>query len=623
MNPIGPIYRGLKRRGVEFSNLPIHLSQIDLFVFILHSDLTKVRIGERDLAEKEVKLLKITKGRTVSLDPPITTASGDSGDSIDKLFDEGNDVGQENSVERDDDVLEETITKDASEVAAEKTKKKRKRKVVGDASGSTFPPKRLREDYHARASHTGGKSLATIRDLVPDGSSVPSGVTEPPTVVSVPPTLDDGPTNSVSGLNLRTCPLSLRSPAKDVPVTTVVVTTTIAADVSTIPPPKLNEPADSSDSFYALQDLDSETLHHRFASPSLFALLRAMDYDHLYSEFNVGVARQVCLRAKVRMRAKLSLEKKGELEDKCAKQAVLLSERDAEIDRLKSLLSLKEAEATEAIHLRGQLTIVEAADVAKGSELKDLKEKNFALEGERDVMSEKLSRDELNSKVSSLESERDCLINQKNSLESAFELFREHMEALQDDQALSSLPDHHIRTTMAISCAVNKGIQNGLKIRVDHEQAGRDLSVIEAYDPSTEAKYIDVVNALGAVDFSLLSELEFKKDSSIDDLMDSFRLEGTLAEIPGAKDLQPSPEQLMLPIHRLKDKVVLRETSLSSSLQASTFAAPITTLSMTFASSDIVLPSSIISDQTLDAKPRNEDPPVVTFEKEELGTSLE
>ncbi|GKB64800.1 hypothetical protein Tco_0920986 [Tanacetum coccineum] len=220
----------------------------------------------------------MTEGHTVSLDPPITAASGDSGDTIDKLFDKGGDA----------------------EVAVEKTKKsKRKRKTVRDAT--TFPPKKLREDYHAAASNTGGKSLAAIRDLVPDGSSVPSGVTKPPTVVYVLPTLDDGPTDLMSGLNLRTCPPSLRyvvssddshhsgscskvkyfarSPATDVLVTTVAVTTTVTADVSVVPPPKvrvvfknletfgdstsagganadaagtskLNEPADSSDSFY-------------------------------------------------------------------------------------------------------------------------------------------------------------------------------------------------------------------------------------------------------------------------------------------------------------------------------------------------------------------------------------
>ncbi|GJZ69105.1 hypothetical protein Tco_0632655 [Tanacetum coccineum] len=171
---------------------------------------------------------------------------------------------------------------------AEKTKKKRKRKVVGDASGSTFPPKRLREDHHATASHTGGKSLAAIRNLVPDGSSVSSGVTKPPTVVSVPPTPDDGPTDYVCGLNLRTCPPSLRyvvssddshhsgscsevksfvrSPAADALVTTVFVTTTITADASAVLP--------------------------LLAGPMR---LRAMDYDQLCTEFNIGAARQVYL----------------------------------------------------------------------------------------------------------------------------------------------------------------------------------------------------------------------------------------------------------------------------------------------------------------------------------------
>ncbi|GJW46018.1 hypothetical protein Tco_0077664 [Tanacetum coccineum] len=195
----------------------------------------------------------------------------------------------------------------------------------------------------------------------------------------------------------------------------------------------------------------------------------------------------------------------------------------------------------------------------------------------------------------------------------------------------------------AIGCAINKGIQGGLKAKVDHGKAGRDLSVIEAYDPSAESKYIDVVNALGAVDFSLLTELESKKDASMVDLMDSLRLEGSLAKFPRAGDLQPSPKQLMLPIPRTDDNVHLGETSLSFSLQvvhsqvqrvrreikekrlsltdvmvplveplsskiligeASTSAAPataerITTLSTTFATSDVVSPLYVPDYQVL------------------------
>nr|GEX15835.1 hypothetical protein [Tanacetum cinerariifolium] len=187
-----------------------------------------------------------------------------------------------------------------------------------------------------------------------------------------------------------------------------------------------------------------------------------------------------------------------------------------------------------------------------------------------------------------------------------------------------------------LSCVVYKGIQDGLIARVDHDKAGRDLFVIESYDPSAKAKYIDVVNALGAVDFSLLSELKSKKDASMVDLMDSLHLEGYLAEILRAKDLQPSSEQLMLPLHRLKDNVVLGETSLSFSLQvplssnsligeAGTSATPepITNLSTTFTSSGVVPPLSISNDQVLDTKPNDADPPAVTFEEEELATSLE
>ncbi|GKC96707.1 hypothetical protein Tco_1162149 [Tanacetum coccineum] len=62
--------------------------EMDLFAFIRHFDPAKVRVGERNLAEREVKWLTMTEGRTVSLDPPATAASRDSSDSIDRLFDE-------------------------------------------------------------------------------------------------------------------------------------------------------------------------------------------------------------------------------------------------------------------------------------------------------------------------------------------------------------------------------------------------------------------------------------------------------------------------------------------------------------------------------------------------------
>ncbi|GKD76071.1 hypothetical protein Tco_1334353 [Tanacetum coccineum] len=342
----------------------------------------------------------------------------------------------------------------------------------------------------------------------------------------------------------------------------------------------------------------------RLTPPALFAQLRAMDYDRLYSEFNVGAARQVCLGAEVRMRAEYTLEKKGELEDKCAKQIMLLAGRDAEIAHLKSLLSLKETKAAKAIQrdvMFEKITTLAFVNVAKEDELASLSSQLSKLTS--DLFGFQLSCDELDFKVASLESERDCLITQF-----AFELFKERMEALQDEQA-KILGDRSSEYLQALGSV--------------HESE-------VALRPYPRAKYNDAVNALGAVDFSLLSELESKKDSCIVDLMDSLRLEGILAEIPGAENLQPSPEQLLGEVKEkrlsLTDVITpLVEPLSSKSLngEATTFAAPITTLSTTFASSDVVLPTSVVSDQVLDAEPHNEDPPAVTFEKEELDTSPE
>ncbi|GKA95206.1 hypothetical protein Tco_0817244, partial [Tanacetum coccineum] len=192
-----------------------------------------------------------------------------------------------------------------------------------DASGSTLPPKKLREDYRAAISNIGEKSLVSIHSLIPAGSSVPSEVTKPHVVASVTPTPDCGDYG----------PTDFVSPIADALVMTVVVTTSIVVDVFVVlvskgrvksgnlenfgdsvsaggantnvaNSSKLNEPATSSDSFYASQDLDSETLYRiyvpkwkvtnysilddpyvcrdlmdRLAPLALFSQLRAMDYD--------------------------------------------------------------------------------------------------------------------------------------------------------------------------------------------------------------------------------------------------------------------------------------------------------------------------------------------------------
>ncbi|GJY10577.1 hypothetical protein Tco_0378762 [Tanacetum coccineum] len=89
------------------------------------------------------------------------------------------------------------------------------------------------------------------------------------------------------------------------------------------------------------------TMVDRVALPALFSALRSMDCDQLYTEFNVGVARQICLGSEVRSRAEHELELKEKLNAKYAARGKLLEKKDSEILRLKSQLVEKKVETAE------------------------------------------------------------------------------------------------------------------------------------------------------------------------------------------------------------------------------------------------------------------------------------
>nr|GEU42444.1 hypothetical protein [Tanacetum cinerariifolium] len=486
-------------------------------------------------------------------------APEESGDSIEKLFD---DADQEHVVEKSDDVLEETIAKDASKVVAEKARKKRKRKVVRDASGSTYPPKKLRDDHQSLLFNTSGKSLAALRGMVPNGYAIPSGATEPLIAAFVAPVSDAGPLDSVLGPNFRTLTVSITTTvdadvadgSKDKVVSKYfknIGDSTSAGGVNTDAAiiSRLKKTSTSSDSFHASESFDTKTMHCVYIPT--WKVTNDSTLDDPY----------VCC----------------DLMDHLAPPALFAQLRPCIMISfiLNSMLVLHD----KFVLGRSQLSIMETADATKSIKLRDLKEDNFALKGEISALSERATT--LESVTTSKEAE------------------------------LASLSFQVTKLTA--------GIQDGLKVGIDHGKVSRDLSVVEAYDPSAEEKYVDAVNTLGAVDFSLLSELESKKESSIVDLMDSLHLEGALAEIPKAEDILLSPEQLMLPIYRPEDNVVFAKTSLSFSLKI----APITTLLTTFASSAVIPPSLVVTDQVLDAETHSKDPPSITFKKEELSTSPE
>ncbi|GKA55190.1 hypothetical protein Tco_0754139 [Tanacetum coccineum] len=543
-------------------------------------------------------------------------------------------------------------------VVSEQPKKVKRRRLVKQSDA--LPAKKLRTDHPSLASGTGGKTLANLEQIMPEGSHLLAR--EQPVAPSVVPPSQEGEgfvDLSAQG-SFQILATAESSGTLSAPVDTAAAATTstrpaTASKAATDVGPSHPEESESSDdSFYEIPNVDPamakrwyvpkwnitndsllddafscRTLVDRVAPPAFFSDLRTMGYDQLFTEFNVGAARQICLGSEVRSRTEHELELKEKLRAKYAARGKLLEERDLEILELKSKLAEKETEAAEAIRLRDQVSSLSGEKSALTAEVSALKVTiaqkdhdislldSHATSLASGLENAKVACTEAGDKIISLTSERDRLISEVSSLHAGFQDFKKKMEVQQEEQAqelynrVAELEAHVMDvsgrlegefyptylTTLAgrrwllahgvqlalLKClksseyqgilghalgrAVDFGMQAGLEAGHEHGSAGRSLSVVDAYNPeAAKANYIDAVKALEDVDFPLVNLLKSKKDAGMDEVLDYFLLDGPAADLPEAVHLQPCLEQLTVPIHHAGDKTIVGETSLSFAL---------------------------------------------------------
>ncbi|GKC99629.1 hypothetical protein Tco_1169904, partial [Tanacetum coccineum] len=451
--------------------------EMDLLSFIQTADPTKVRVGERQRAEDEPRLLDTTVGRVVPL-LPIAPARAESelDASVDKLFDEG---GNGNQAEQGDSAsgghgvgiqlvseAAETVVEDATPV---QPRRQRKRKtIVFDAGGPSHPPKKLREDHGTLSGASiGGKSRSAVQRLLAGavqnaevrGEPIPTLPFVTSSVSAMPEREDEAHTDSATGLNLRTIGAPPRFVISSdsshhsganiaeaevdsfarpsVPLMTVATTVTSTVDPATTVKEKFVESSvfggDSSGGgadhtaggFSDLTgsdfivggirtvispDTDLQKVYvpqwsvtngsrlddgrtcremvDEFAPPKFFASIRGMEHDQLFTEFNVGAARQMSLSAEVRMRAEYNIRERRRLSSTVEEKNSLLKARDEELESLKAQLLVKEAEA---IRLRAEASKFEVVERSLRDEVKVLKEQNAALEQEKTDLSVKVA----------------------------------------------------------------------------------------------------------------------------------------------------------------------------------------------------------------------------------------
>ncbi|GJX93753.1 hypothetical protein Tco_0348339 [Tanacetum coccineum] len=341
-----------------------------------------------------------------------------------------------------------------------------------------------------------------------------------------------------------------------------------------------------------------------FAPPKLFASIRGMDHDQLFTEFNVGAARQVSLSAKVRMRAEYNIKEKRKLKTVVDEHADLLKVREGEIESLRAQLLLKEAEAAETIRLRAEASSFAATEISLRDEVNALNGHNLILEKDRDALDVKVMDPETvivskerelsdsNAQLTCIKSQNDNLANQVHELETSstglqekvttYENCMEQLRKFQDermkivsdkleklDTDLMEIALHleekfypHLLTVI-VGCRWL--LTHGMELATE----GRVLTDVAAYNPSAEADYISALQQLQSVNFSLLAELKSNEYASVETIMKILRLEESLAERLGLTRSQPHVDQLMVPIHHSPDHHVVGASALSLSLDVS------------------------------------------------------
>nr|GEX81250.1 hypothetical protein [Tanacetum cinerariifolium] len=561
----------------------------------LVADPTKVKVGERECIEGEARLLDSTVRYVVSLLPvSLAHAKSELEASAERLFDEGGNADQGDSAAN------------SGQKAETGTTTERDHGAFSEAATNSKSPAVLRELLESSMLNV-EVGVATVVTL----PMVTSSVFATPEHESCPAT------DSITRLNRRTLSLSerfvisldsshhtstnateagidylVRSVTPPLVMIEAMTTTNVAGIPSTPASATGTKWNVSNDTLLDDHDVSWEFIDH-LAPPVLFAQIREMDYHHLFTEFNVGTARQACLNAEVRMQTEYCLSEKRRLESECEKQADLQKVKDAEIESLKAQLLLRK--------LRPRKPSI-SKNAALKNEKGSLDEKVAELQSS--VSTKDLEFKEMSAALSFLWSQNDGLVDQVHKLEatcsglrgqvSGYERLKEQIEEFQDAQmnivndkvanldadllemdlhleenfypnllnTISGqrwLLTHSLRLAVvkclnsqeylstlgvAISRAIKKGMQDELSASIDHGKAGRSLEEVVTYNQSAKAEYASTIKRLREVDFPLLVELKSYKDTSIADVMDLLCLE---------------------------DQVVLGETSLSFSLNVTHF----------------------------------------------------
>ncbi|GJS01662.1 hypothetical protein Tco_0318170 [Tanacetum coccineum] len=316
-----------------------------------------------------------------------------------------------------------------------------------------------------------------------------------------------------------------------------------------------------------------------FTPPAFFKTVHGMEHEQLFAEFNVSAARNLSLSSEVRMHAEYNILEKRKWRSLAEEKDCLLGAKDKEIEDLKSQLLKTKEESVEVARLRAGVSSLKATEGSLRGEVTSAKEYNGILEQECGSLKLKVHELETSSTdlCEKLEMYEGSLKRLEEFQDNLMRPLKTRLAEIDADftrccmRFQESFPSHllnivagrrwlltHGMQLLMAKClnsteymealghafgrAIEKGMQEGLAAGIEHGQAGRCLTDLEAYIPSAEA------------------------DFNSNDIMDLLRLDDAVAKALGMTDLQPDVSQLMVPVYHKQDRVIIGSQALSVAL---------------------------------------------------------
>ncbi|GJX50692.1 hypothetical protein Tco_0277537 [Tanacetum coccineum] len=287
--------------------------------------------------------------------------------------------------------------------------------------------------------------------------------------------------------------------------------------------------------------------------PGFWASLRNRHDLNFLDLLNVSSAQYVGMVSELRLWYEHEILIRGMFKQKFTQSSKIVQQRDAEIVALKAKVGEAECAITEVNGLRGRISELEAATVAKSKEVSSLSVQNVELLGK--VSGLELVCDGLKGQVTKLEADYESL----HSEVAGEARLRVKFASIQDVEArrfkersaeldarivgLKHDIDAKLYTHM-LTIVVGRRWE-GLEAGIEHGKVGRSLAEIDDYDSRVGATYVAAVNEFENVSFTLLEQLEALKDSPFELFMSALTLKGDYVDedpTPEFRRLQPGAD---------------------------------------------------------------------------------